>query len=148
MSSPLYGIFAWMCVNIWVGIVKHTSCLTLRCYSYSGFWVPAIESNINICGVQPSVDFYKHLSDQPIATAEFGMHSFVPVKSNSDRRRDLVDSPVEPRFATSAASLFKGPTPAGTLPCQMPLLLRLNTLPPWCGAGSVRLHAIVLASAT
>lgn len=51
------------------------------------------------CGVQPSVEFYKHLSDQPIATAEFGVHSFVPVKSSSDRRRDLVDIPVEARCA-------------------------------------------------
>lgn len=49
--------------------------------------------------VQPSVEFYKHLSDQPIATAAFGLHSFMPTKTSSECRRGEPSSeaPVEAR---------------------------------------------------
>ncbi|BDA45161.1 hypothetical protein COCOBI_06-6410 [Coccomyxa sp. Obi] len=67
-------------------------------------------SGLNLA--RPAVEFYKHLSDQPIATAEFGLHNFVPVKSSSDRRRDLADTPVEARL-----SLY-----VGTADCALTVL--------------------------
>ena len=60
--------------------------------------VRGMASNALWC-VQPSVEFYKHLSDQPIATAAFGLHSFMATKTSSERRRGepSSDAPVEAR---------------------------------------------------
>ncbi|KAK9908560.1 hypothetical protein WJX75_009693 [Coccomyxa subellipsoidea] len=69
-------------------------------------------SVLNLC--RPSVEFYKHLSDQPIATAAFGLHSFMPTKTSSERRRGEPSSeaPVEARL-----SLY-----VGTADCALTVL--------------------------
>lgn len=63
-------------------------------------------------GMQPSVEFYKHLCDQPIASVAFGLHNFVTVKSSSERKRGSSDTPAESRL-----SLY-----VGTADCALTLL--------------------------